>query len=89
MSYPGVRVGMSWGSSHFPQPQNGQDESKFICLASVKYLIWNFHTLGSKSLYIEIYVLTIPQFFLRANIIYKFDARGLLLIQKINFGFGG
>ena len=61
---------------------------KFISLASVKYLIWNFHTLGTKSLHIEFYVLTIPQIFLKVNT-YKFDGRGLLLIQKINVGFGG
>ena len=69
------------------RPQNGRDESKFISLASVKYLIWDFNTLGTESPHIEVYVLTRPQFFLKVNI-YKFDGRGLLLIQKINFGFG-
>ena len=63
-------------------------ESKFIRLASVKYLIRNFHTLGTKSLHIEFYVLIIPQIVLKVNT-FKFDGRGLLLIQKNNFGFGG
>ena len=69
------------------RPQNGRDESKFIRLTSVKYLIWDSQNLGSKSHDIEVYVLTSPQIFLKVNI-YKFDGRGLLLIQKINFGFG-
>ena len=47
------------------RPQNDRDESKFIRLASVKYLIWDSHTLGSKSLYIEVYVLTSPQNFFK------------------------